>query len=350
MKKFIIIAIVIASAGLVAFTLMNNKKEMQEEVASLQVKSEAIPVTITELKEEKLEGNIKISGTLEPNTELALMSEAQGKVVKLYRKKGDKVSQGTLLLQTDNDLIETELIAAKAQYEKLGKDVARFEKLYQEDAITERDLEDARLGLKQAEANYKAIQKRLNNTYLKSPISGVIHEDFVEIGTYVAPGTKAYDIVDVSKLKLNIKVPESYILEIRDGQGVDITTDVHPGITFKGKVTNIAEKADNTLKYDVEIELVNNQKDEPLKAGMYAVANFKFEPKPAMVVSRKAIIGSLKNPSVFVIENGLAYQKPVTIGNIYEDKVQIIDGLKNGEQIVLTGQINLKEGTKVSTL
>ncbi|UZR96542.1 efflux RND transporter periplasmic adaptor subunit [Chondrinema litorale] len=350
MKKIIGIVVVLALIGIVAFTLSNNKTEMEETAASLQQKSESIPVSITTLKEEKISGQVDINGTLEPKAELTLMSETQGKVTKLYKRKGDKVAIGTLLLQVDNELIQSQLIAAEAQFEKMQKDVARFEKLIKEDAITERDLEEARLGLKQAEANYKSTKKRLEDTYLKSPINGVIHEDYIEIGSFLSPGTKVYDIVDVSKLKLEVKVPESYILEIQDGQKVEISTDVHPGKTIEGKVVTVAQKADATLKYGVEIEVINNNAELPLKAGMYAIANFQFAPKESLVLERKAISGSLKDATVFVVENETAKVRQIVIGQVFDDKVEVVSGLKKGEKVVLSGQINLKDGTKVSAI
>ncbi|WP_020530408.1 efflux RND transporter periplasmic adaptor subunit [Flexithrix dorotheae] len=350
MKKIIGIVLVISLISIVAFTLSSNKKEMEETAASLQQKSESIPVTITSLKEEEISGNVNLNGTLEPKAELELMSETQGKVVKLFKRKGDKVSVGTLLLEVDNDLIKAQLIAAKAQFEKMEKDVARFEKLIKEDAITERDLEDARLGLKQAEASYKSIQKKLEDTYIKSPINGVIHDDYIEIGSFLSPGKKVYDIVDVSKLKLELKLPESYILEVKEGQIVEINTDVHPGESIEGKVLTIAQKADNTLKYSVEIEVLNNKKDLPLKAGMYAVANFQFTPKASVILERKAISGSLKEPSVYVVENETAKLRSIVIGRVFDDKVEVISGLKKGEKVVLSGQINLKDGTKVTAI
>ncbi len=350
MKKIIGIVVVISLIGIVAFTLANNKKEMEETAAALQQKSESIPVSMTSLKEEEISGEVNINGTLEPKAELELMSETQGKVVKLYKRKGDKVSVGTLLLEVDNELIQAQLIAAKAQFEKMGKDVARFEKLIKDDAITERDLEDARLGLKQAEASYKSIQKKLEDTFIKSPISGVIHEDYIEIGSYLSIGKKVYDVVDVSRLKLDVKLPESYILEVKEGQKVEINTDVHPGETVEGKVVTIAQKADNTLKYEVEIEVLNNKKDLPLKAGMYAVANFQFAPKTSVIIERKAITGSLKEPSVYVVDDETARLRSIVIGRVFNDKVEVVSGLKKGEKVVLSGQINLKDGTKVTAI
>ncbi|NMM47588.1 efflux RND transporter periplasmic adaptor subunit [Marinigracilibium pacificum] len=350
MKKIITIIAVIASIGLVAYTLASNKEEKEAEIASLQVKSESIPVKITKLKEEEINGKMSLNGTLEPIRELALLSETQGQVLRLVKEKGDRVSKGDLLLQVDNELFQAELLAAEAQFEKMKKDVARFENLIEEDAITQRDLEDAKLGLKKAEANYKAIRKRLNETYVKSPISGIIHDDAVEVGSFLTPGKKLYDIVDVSRLKLIVNVPESHILEVREGQEVVLSADVHPGKTFNGKVKTIAQKADKTLKYEVEIEVLNNNNELPLKAGMYAKANFEFQPKKSVVIDRKAIVGSLKEPAVFIVENGAAYQKNIVIGQIFDNKVEVIDGLSSSEEVVLSGQINLKNGTKVSAL
>ncbi len=107
--------------------------------------------------------------------------------------------------------------------------------------------------------------------------------------------------------------------------------------------------ADASLNFPVEIEVENNAKSA-IKAGMYGTANFITKKQKMLVVPRKAYIGSVNENEVFVYQNGVVKLKKVTSGKIIGDKVQILNGLNEGEQVVITGQINLKDGTKVEIL
>lgn len=109
--------------------------------------------------------------------------------------------------------------------------------------------------------------------------------------------------------------------------------------------------ADNAFTYNVEIEVVN-PKQSPLLGGMHARASFTFvSNQEGLTVPRKTIAGSLQDPSVFVVANdSIAELRHITLGEIYGDRVEVKTGLKSGDKVVLTGQLNLSEGTKVQVV
>ena len=120
---------------------------------------------------------------------------------------------------------------------------------------------------------------------------------------------------------------------------------------FSGKITFIASKADSSLNFPVEIEITNNASKD-LKAGMYGTAQFTTNQgkKSLLIVPRNAFIGSVSSNEMFVIENGTAKLKTVTAGRILGDKVEILNGLSEGETVIITGQINLQDGSKVEII
>lgn len=119
---------------------------------------------------------------------------------------------------------------------------------------------------------------------------------------------------------------------------------------FTGKITFIAAKADESLNFQVEIEIANN-KENNIKAGMYGSANFESNQKQELkVVPRNAFVGSVSSNQVFVVENGKAKLKKVTAGRILGEKVEIVDGLSDGELVITTGQINLQDGSLVEII
>lgn len=350
MKKFLIIAISIAAVALVAFTLIENKEEMKENAKLAQVTSDAIPVELTSVQKRSLGSEVAASGTFSAVSDLSVVSETQGKVIAIYKKKGELVQKGELLAQVENDLLQAEVAAAQANYEKLKADQERFSKLAEKDAVTQRQLEEVSIGLKSAEAKYRAAKKRLDNTSIRATASGTINEDHIQEGSYVAPGARLFDIVDVSKLKLNVGLTAEEVLNLEAGDKVALSVKAYPDTRFEGKVKAVAAKADAALKYDVEILLVNNQ-EKPLKAGMYATAHFDFESAvEKLYLKRDALVGSIQNPEVYTISDSTAQLRPITIGEVRDELVEVISGLQAGEEVVLTGQINLKEGTKVKVV
>ncbi len=126
--------------------------------------------------------------------------------------------------------------------------------------------------------------------------------------------------------------------------------DVNANETFPGIVTAIAAQADNSLKYDVEIE-VKNQSQNSLRAGMYGTASFAIaDTRDALLIPREAIVGSIQDPAVYVVENNIAHLRKVKTGTVTQDQVEIASGVKAGEKVVQSGQINLRDGLKVSIL
>lgn len=350
MKKFIIIAISIVATGLVAFTLIENKEEMKESAKLAQVTTDVIPVELTTVEKSALGTKVSASGTFSAVSDLSVLSETQGQVIKIYKKKGEHVQKGDLLAQVENDLLQAEVAAVQANYEKLKADQERFTKLAEKDAVTQRQLEDVSIGLKSAEAQYRAAKKRLDNTSIRATAKGIINEDYLQQGSYVSPGARLYDIVDVSNLKLNVSLTAEEVLNVKLGDKVDLSVKSYPDTKFTGKVTAVAAKADAALKYDVEILLTNNQ-EKPLKGGMYATAHFDFEnPLQKLYLNRDALVGSIQNPEVYTISDSTAQLRQISIGEVRDEMVEVISGLEAGEKVVLTGQINLQEGTKVNVI
>jgi membrane fusion protein, multidrug efflux system len=350
MKKLIYILVVVAVIGAIAFTLMNNKKEMAAKAAVADIKSDAISVALTEAKTARIDKSFTAQGNFEPIQTLVLMSETNGQIKQVLKRKGDRVRAGEVLLRVEASTMNADLATAQANYEKAKRDLGRYENLAAGEAITKRQLEEARVGVKTTEAQLVGARQRLNKTRITAPISGEINEIYVEVGSYLNPGTKLYDIVNVDKLKLTVKAGEREVLLIRKGDKVSVQADVNATEKYTGTVTAIAAQADASLKYDVEIE-VKNPGENSLRAGMYGTAFFEIaDQRDALLLPREAIVGGLQDPSVYVVENDIARLRKVKIGTVTQDQVEIVEGLTAGQKVVRSGQINLQDGLKVKSL
>jgi RND family efflux transporter MFP subunit len=350
MKKLIYSVVVIVILGAVGFKLMSNKEQMAANAAVAGIKSDAIPVAVTAVKTAKLDKSFTAQGNFAPIQSLTLLSETQGQIQRVLKRKGDKVKAGELLLQVESNTMAADLATAQTNAEKAKRDLERFENLAAGDAITKRQLEDARLAAKSTQGQLVAARQRLTKTRITAPISGEINEIYVEVGSYLGVATKLYDIVNVDKLKLKVKVSESEVLLVQKGAKVNVKADAGSGQEYEGIVTAIAAQADPTLKFDVEVE-VKNTTNNNLRAGMYGTAFFEAaEQRDALLLPRETIVGSIQNPSVYVVKDGKATMRKVRVGTVTQDQVEILEGVQPDDQVVRSGQINLREGMNVTVL
>lgn len=350
MKKFIIIALIIVGMGAISFTLYDNKKEINAEAEASMRKSKAIPVKVEAAQYESVSYNFTASGTFIPAHVIDLVSEAQGSIVKIYREKGDKVASGQIIAKVDDTLLQAQLMVAQGNFDKAKRDLERFDNLAGTEAITQRQLEDAKLAYTNAESNLITIKKKIADTNIKSPITGIVNDDFIEPGAFLSVGAPVAEIVAVHPLKLDLKVSENEVAMISIDDSVQVYTGIDPQNSYEGIVTFVAAKGDESLKYAVEVTLEKNAA-EKLKPGMYGYADFSYDlDDNSLVINKKAIVGSLEDPKVYVAEGKTAKLKPIKIMPIDEQRVRVFSGLKEGEKVVVSGQINLTDGREISVL
>jgi len=352
MKKPIYILIAVALIGGAAYTLISNKKKNAEDTAIVAQKNSSVAVRVATVTTGKLDDAFKANGNFEPIQELTFSAEKSGKVIKVLAKEGDYVNIGQPLLIVRGDVINISAQAAKAAYDNSKADYARYENAYKTGGVTKQQLDQARLALTNAESNWKQANINVGDTKVKAPIKGYINKKYVEPGSILTgmPATALFDIVNVSKLKLKVTVNESQVAGLKLGNNVSISASVFPDKSFTGKITFIASKADESLNFPIEIEVANNPNNE-IKAGMYGTASFESQAaKQTNVKSipRTAFVGSVSSNQVFVINNNMATLKKIVAGRIFGDRVEILDGLNDGEVVVTSGQINLSDNTKVN--
>jgi len=353
MKRGIIIVIVlIVVIGAIALVLKNNKKNNDAKTAIVAQGSGAVSVRIAAVKKQAVDLDFSANGNFTPFTELNFLSENAGRVSKIYVDEGDRVSKGQVLARIDAEILNTDKETAQATLQNAIRDEARYASSFQTGGVTQQQLDQAKLATQNARLRLQSSQRRVSDANIKSPINGIVNKRYIEVGAFVtAQGTQLFELVDVSKLKLKVNVNESQVASLKVGNTVQIKSNVFPADNFAGKITFIAAKADNTLNFPIEIQVENN-KANTIKAGMYGTAIFKFPAQaPTITVPRSAFVGSVSSNQIFVLDGGnKAKIRKVVAGRILGENVEILDGLKEGETAIVSGQINLTDGTLVAPI
>lgn len=351
-KTLIIIITIVASLALVGYVLTKNKAENKAKTDIVAEKNAAVSVKVAQVKTENVSLDFVANGNFAPTQELNFSAEKSGKVINVLVDEGDYVNVGQTLVIVRSDVVNVNAQTAKAAYENAKSDYARYENAFQTGGVTKQQLDQAKLQLTNAQSNLTQANINVGDTKVKAPIKGFINKRYIEPGSILTgmPATQMFEIVDVSKLKLKVTVNESQVASLKIGNTVDVTSSVFPDKVAKGKIIFIAPKADESLNFPVEIEITNNA-NSSIKAGMYGTATFASSQKQDLkVVPRNAFVGSVSSNQIFVVENGIAKLKKVTAGRILGEQVEIINGLSDGETVIVTGQINLQDGNTVEII
>ena len=347
MKKYISIITVIGLIALIVVILVMNKKRSLEKTQIASGASTGVAVGMDVVSEEQANMSFSSNGSLEPVRELSFVSDVSGRVLEVFADEGTQVSRGQVLVQADDEMPKADFTASEAAYNALKTDLERFTNANKTGGVTDQQLETIRTQFIAAESRYVSSRRRLADATIKSPISGTIIKRYVEIGAYLNPGARLFDIIDDSQLKAWCNVTERQVLLLRKGQNVRIKCDAFPGEEYTGIITYVGSKADRSLNYPVEIS-VSGQEKKGLKAGMYITANFDIEAdQKVIMIPRSAITGSVKNAKVYKVNGGRASEQIVTVGAMTGNKVEILDGLQAGDSIIVSGLINVSDGVVV---
>lgn len=352
MKKIIITVLVIGLAGFgIVYTLKKNRQENQAQIDIVSKEVGIVPVKVFTVKKEVISLDFTANGKLVANQDLMLLSEVSGRVLSINVKEGDKVSKGQTLATVESTYSNLNYKTASEALEKLKTDQKRYESSLKTGGITQAQLDEINLAVRQAQNQVDQAGKQLSDATIKAPISGVINKRYIEVGSFAAPGGQLFDIVDVSSLKLRVTANERQVVQLAVGSKVNIIVPAFANEKFTGTITFIAPKADNSLNYPVEIKL-DNVKSNKLKAGMYASATFSFgDQEPIILIPRSSFVGSVNSNKVYVIEKeGIATIREVAPGVVFGQQVEILGGLKEGDVVITTGQINLVDGSKIEII
>ncbi len=341
--KYYIISFVLFAV--LILVLLNNRSQLEAKAKNDKIS--AYPITVSQVEKKEVSNDIELVGTIVGENDVRVISEAQGKITGIFANVGDYKQAGAVIAQLDDELKESAYQTAQVNFEKSKKDFERYSVLYKNKSVSDVQYEQSKLAYYNAQSQFVAAKKEYENTKITAPISGIVTSRDVDMGTYVSKNMPVANIVDISRLKVKVGVAEKDVFSLSKGDKVTVTTNVYPGVQFTGTISTISDKGDQAHNYQVEISLVNS-KEHPLKSGMFGKVSFVSKAsEPRLIVSRDALLGSIKNPQVFIVENGIVHLQNITVGSTYNNNLEVLKGLNSGDKVVVNGQNNLEENTAV---
>ena len=327
-----------------------------------QVKERIVNVRVEAAQVQSLRPNIAAVGALAPDEEVVVSAEIEGILRTVRVSEGAAVTRGMPLAsisdtdyRLDMQRSEAALRQAEATLENIRVEHKRKETLSKEELVTRQQLDDVatRLALAAAEverarATLALAKERLSKVGIASPIDGAVKEKRVSAGDFVRNGTPLFTLIRIDPLKLRFTVSEKDIGRIRNGQDVNFQIDALPGREFSGKVSAVYPHLDEKTR-TLQVEATVPNRDRMLKPGLFArVILYTGPARDVVVVPLTAVVYDNSHTKLFVVNGDKAHERPVKLGGKYGDLMEITEGLKAAEQVVIVGQNNLSEGVKVN--
>ena len=330
-------------AGAVVMTAAcGNNASKQTEQAAAEVVAVDPTVSVAQVFVREVPQEAVYTSTVQAYVKNNIAPQMAGRITKINVEIGDFVKEGQILAEID----KAQLLQAQLQLQNQEVELQRLKSLYEEGGLSQSDYDAIQM---QYNVLKTQVENLIENTTLRSPINGVVTARNYDIGDMYAMSMPIFTVEQIVPVKLLVGVSETDYSKVKKGDSVEVTADAIPGKTFYGKVNRIYPTVDPaTRTFTVEVKIDNNYKT--LRPGMFVRATVNFGTNNNVVIPDVAVVKQQGSGERFVYvlnaDNTVTYKK-VVLGRRMGAEYEVLEGLEDGDRIVIGGQIRLKDGVKV---
>lgn len=287
------------------------------------------------------------TAAIEADTEAAVPARVPGEVVEILVEEGDRVVEGQVLARLDGERLALQLEQARAQLDMTTRELERMGRLAERGLVSAAAVEGLRFQRDALAASYDLMRLEHEYTQIRAPIAGIVSARDIKIGTQVVGAGPTFHITDTSRLVVHLLIPQIELSRISAGDEARVRVDALPGRHFVATIARLSPTIDarnGTFRATAYIENV----DEDLAPGMFGRFSIAYERHAdALIVPGRAVLREDDDTVVYVVENGAAARRPVRLGIQANGHVEILDGLEESEEVVVTGHGSLRDGSRV---
>jgi RND family efflux transporter MFP subunit len=356
-----------------------SKKDGQEPAAAAAARPPAAVETFRAAAADIPEA-VEVTGTLVPRFDAEVKSEFAGRIAEVFVTQWVRVKAGAPLARVDTRegeavvrraesavaMAKANLLEAQAASGRADRELERARKLKESGLITQQALDDAttqkeasearvaaaRAAIASADEDVRQSQTRLGKAFIRAPFDGVVAERLVNVGEVVGDMQKVvFRVVDDRHLNLTLIIPSASLASVRAGQPLTFAVDSIPGRRFPAVlrfINPVVNDVDRSVKAIAEV----NEGGGALKGGLFVKARIETGRRSAVLrVPRGALLTwdtAAGKAELFVVAGGVAHRRAVTTGAVSGEQVEIASGLAAGEDVILRGAFNVKDGGKVA--
>ncbi len=300
-----------------------------------------VAVEVVRIVPTTLSDDVGAVGSVRSNESIVLRPEVAGRIASINFREGQVVKKGQTLVALDASVNRAEVAQAKAQLDLADSNLKRTDELARANFVSASAKDEAASKREVAVAALELAQAKLSKMNLVAPFDAMVGIRNVSVGDYVKDGADLINLEDVKSVKIDFRVPERYQPQVSVGQKVDVVTDALPGQRFAARIDAIDPLIDANGR-SVSIRARADNPTRALRPGMFARVRVIFEEKTgALMAPEEAIVPSGADFYVYRIVDGAARRTRVKVGTRRDAKVEIVDGLSGGDQVVVAGQLKL---------
>jgi membrane fusion protein (multidrug efflux system) len=290
-------------------------------------------------------------GTLRANESVVVKPEIAGRIVKVAFSDGASVRQGQLLIELDASVLAAQAEQVRAELALSQATHDRTADLAKRNFVSESARDQAAANLNVQQARLRLAEAQLAKTRIVAPFNGVLGLRNVSLGDFVREGAELVILEDVSSMKVDLRLPERYLGQLRRGQRIDVGVDAFPEHSFVAVLDAIDVQVDANGRALMARGRLDNR-ELLLRTGMFAKARIVLKDKPqAVVVPEEAIIPEGSAAFVYRVIEGKARRTPVVTGIRRDGVVELVSGVQAGEMVITAGQLKLqRDGQDVRVL
>ncbi|WP_394136493.1 efflux RND transporter periplasmic adaptor subunit [Aliivibrio fischeri] len=312
--------------------------------------NQSVAVLSEEVATHEISQSLSLIGKLKASESVVISPEVAGKIERIAVKANQNVRKGQLVVQLNDDKAIAAIKEARAYLNDEKRKLTEFQRLAKKNAITQTEIDGQKASVDIAQARLDAANADLSDLHISAPFAGTVGFIDFSRGKMVSAGTELLTLDNLSVMQLDLQVPERYLSMLSVGMNVEAKSQAWENSVFSGKLIGVDSRINaETLNLRVRIEFPN--KDLKMKPGMLMAATLDFPAINAPIIPVQALEYSGTKRYVYVIgEDNKAIRTEVTLGARVENRVVIASGLNVGDEIVVQGLVNMRDGVTVKQL
>ncbi len=311
--------------------------------------SASVPVQVAPVPRRAISQYLETNGTLEAENEVDIVARTTGPVTEINTEEGRLIRRGQIIARIDEREARNQVSISSVARDEAKLAFDRAKSSWEEGLVSREAYDTALSKLNSTEAQLESAQIQLAYTEIRAPFDALVVTRNIKLAQYVTPGTTLFRISDFTPLLCRIEVPEKDLPRIQIGQPAHLRVEAYPGDRFSAQVARLrptVDAATGTFTATLEVDGENK-----LRPGMFASVYLQTDTREgALVIPRDALVLDSLGDTVYVKNDDVAERREVRLGLRSEDTVEVLEGLVEGDLLIVVGQDGLADGTPVSVI
>lgn len=308
------------------------------------------PVVVARVSAEIFDDHIEAIGTSAANESITVTAKVQGIIRSIAFDDGQYVKKGEEIVAIDAGEQDARLRVEIANVEEQRKELERIMGLAKNNNVSQARIDQQVAAVRRAEANAAAARARVADYRIEAPFSGVLGTRKVSLGALVSPGTVITTLDDISTIKLDFAVPETFLASLRPGLDIEARTSAYPGELFKGQVVSVDSRVDPVTRA-VGIRALIPNPNAQLKPGMLMVIDLIKDRRESLMIPEEALSAESNHNYVFVVgADNTANRVEIVMGRRRVGAIEVLEGLNKDDLVIVEGHLDMRPRAKVEIL